>query len=91
MPFEAYRNAGQYRDKTRNSREGGVEVDKKNTPEPVWLSYAQVAVRTGFHRSTIWRASRRGDLPYGGVDGAPRFHADDVDAWMRRGGSGQDR
>jgi excisionase family DNA binding protein len=65
--------------------------EEQKTSERVWLTYADSANRTGLHRSTLWRAVRRGDLRVGGVKRAPRFHVDDLDQFMRRGGSSWDR
>jgi hypothetical protein len=59
---------------------------EEKASERIWLSYADSADRTGLHRSTLWRAVRRGDLRVGGTKRCPRFHVDDIDDFMRRGG-----
>jgi hypothetical protein len=64
-------------------------VQEHESSERVWLAYSDVEKRTGYHRSTIWRALRRGDLRAGGTKTAPRFHVEDIDEFMRRGGSGR--
>ena len=64
-------------------------MQEHESSERVWLSYSDVEKRTGYHRSTIWRAWRRGDLRGGGTKGSPRFFVGDVDEFMRRGGSGR--
>jgi predicted DNA-binding transcriptional regulator AlpA len=63
--------------------------EEQKTSEQVWLSYTDVEKRTGYHRSTIWRAVRRGALRVGGTLKAPRFFVGDVDEYMRCGGSGR--
>jgi hypothetical protein len=69
-----------------------VEEPKTSTPERVWLTYAEASARTSLHPITLWRAVRRGDLAVGGTSGAPRFHVDSIDDFMRRGrASGQER
>ncbi len=65
------------------------EHQTKTSEERVWLTYAEVEERTGLHRSTLWRATRRGALRVGGVGRAPRFHVDDIDNFMRLGESGR--
>ena len=65
--------------------------EHQKTSERVWLTYEEAEERTGLHRTTLWRASRRGLLRQGGFNRTPRFHVDDVDEFMRRGGSGRDR
>ena len=72
------------------TRTGGIVQEHQKTSERVWLTYAEAAELTRLHRSTLWRAVRRGDLRAGGIDSAPRFHVDDVDEFMRRGGVGRD-
>jgi hypothetical protein len=57
--------------------------------ERVWLNYSEASARTRLHPSTLWRAVRRGSLRVGGLKKAPRFHVDDLDQFMRRGGSGR--
>lgn len=58
-------------------------------PDRVWFNYSEASTRTGLHPSTLWRAVRRGDLRVGGIGRAPRFHVDELDEFMRRGGSGR--
>ena len=62
---------------------------RTESAERVWFNYSQASARTGLHPSTLWRAVRRGSLRVGGVKRAPRFHVDDLDQFMRRGGSGR--
>ena len=61
--------------------------ERKETSQRIWLSYADAEAHTGLDRTTLWRAVRRGDLRVGGVGRAPRFHVEDVDKFMRCGGS----
>jgi excisionase family DNA binding protein len=68
-----------------------MQEQQARTSERVWLTYSEASTRTALDRSTLWRAVRRGDLRVGGVGRAPRFHVDDVDEFMRRGGSQRDQ
>ncbi len=69
-----------------------MQEPETSARERVWLTYAEVSARTSLHPVTLWRAVRRGDLEVGGTIGAPRFHVDAVDDFMRRGrASGRDR
>jgi len=66
-----------------------MEEHKTASSERVWFTYAEASTRTALHPSTLWRAVRRGDLRVGGIGRAPRFHVDELDEFMRRGGSGR--
>jgi predicted DNA-binding transcriptional regulator AlpA len=52
-------------------------------PEARYLTYSQAEVYCGLHRTTLWRAARKGVLRVSGPEAAPRFHTADLDAWMR--------
>lgn len=54
--------------------------------ERVWMSYAEAAEYTGYDRTTLWRAVKRGELHAGGVGRTPRFERAELDRWMRGGG-----
>jgi hypothetical protein len=66
------------------------DQQQTKTPDRVWLSYVECANYTGYDRVTLWRAVQRGDLRQGGIKGAPRFHVNDVEAFMRRKGCDRD-
>ena len=63
-----------------------MEETATATAKRSWLSYSEVESYTGYDRTTIWRAVKRGELEAGGLEGAPRFNRDDLDAWLRRRG-----
>lgn len=67
---------------------GGAFMETK-TKSP-WLDYEGAEEYTGYEKTTLWRAVRRGELRVGGVNRAPRFHRDDLDQWMRTGGVGRE-
>ncbi len=71
-------------------KRGGMQEQRAKASERVWLTYLEAAERSGLHRVTLYRAVRRGDLRVGGVGRAPRFHVNDLDAFLRRGGSERD-
>lgn len=48
-----------------------------------WMNYEEAETYTGYEKTTIWRAVRRGELKAGGLKGAPRFHRDELDRWLR--------
>lgn len=52
-------------------------------PERVWMAYPEAEDYTGYQRTTIWRAVKRGELRQGGLPGSPRFHRDELDRWLR--------
>jgi hypothetical protein len=37
----------------------------------------------GVSATTLWRATKRGDLRMSGPSGVARFHKADLDSWMR--------
>ena len=72
---------------SRQPDEDEVAMEKTETaPARSWLSYTEVERYTGYDRTTIWRAVKRGDLRAGGLEGTPRFSKDDIDSWLRRRG-----
>lgn len=50
-----------------------------------WMTYEQAAEYCGVERTTLWRATKRGELRVGGVGRAPRFERTELDRWMRTG------
>jgi hypothetical protein len=69
--------------KTKKEREMEGTTETTATPERVWLTYPETEAYTNYHATTIWRAVKRGELRQGGLPRSPRFHRDDLDAWMR--------
>ncbi len=54
-------------------------MERTATIERMWMSYEQAAEYTGYDRTTLWRAVKRGELRIG----APRFERAELDAWLR--------
>ncbi len=68
-----------------------MEESQARGPDRVWLRPLEAAEYTALNRTTLWRATRRGDLRVGGIERAPRYHVDDLNEFMRRRESGRDR
>jgi hypothetical protein len=62
-----------------------IAVSTQSEPEELspWMSYEHAAAYAGYDRVTLWRAVKRGELRVGGLPGAPRFHRDELDRWLR--------
>jgi len=54
-----------------------------NATERVWMNYEQSAAYSGYDRTTLWRAVKRGQLRVGGLPGSPRFERAELDRWLR--------
>lgn len=53
-----------------------------------WVTLARAATAAAVSPSTLHRAARNGELPYGRLSGVRYFRLDDVNAWAaRRAGS----
>jgi hypothetical protein len=68
-----------------------VQEQQKNSSDRVWLRPLEAAEYTALDRTTLWRAARRGELRVGGIERAPRYHVNDLEAFMRRRESGPNR
>ena len=62
-----------------------AEVEMKT-----WMTSAEVAQYTGLAPATIYSKTSRGEIPVHKGSGRPRFHRDEIDAWMRGAGVGAD-
>ena len=55
-----------------------------NALEKVWLTTQEACEYAGgLHRTTLWRAVKRGGLRAGGVGRAVRFEKAELDRWLR--------
>jgi len=54
------------------------------TGQSPWLSIAEAADYMGIARGTLYNARSRGDGPHlrGRAGSRPRYHRDDLDAWI---------
>ena len=48
-----------------------------------WMSAQEVADYSGLSISTIYSKTSRGEVPVHRGCGKPRYHKDEIDAWMR--------
>jgi excisionase family DNA binding protein len=57
-----------------------TDIETESSP---YLDYGRASEYCGVSVTTIWRATKRGDLRVSGPNGVVRFHKADLDAWMR--------
>ena len=58
-------------------------TEQATTVEKTWVHNRYACEYTGYDRTTLWRATRRGDLRVGGLPGSPRFELAELNKWMR--------
>jgi excisionase family DNA binding protein len=60
------------------------KMQETNTAtESPYFDYRRASEYCGVSATTIWRATKRGDLRASGPGYAVRFHRDELDRWMR--------
>lgn len=64
-----------------------MTVHELPPPVYVWLTIQQAIEHTGLSRTTLWRATRSGELQYsGGGSLAVRIRLDLLDEWLENRG-----
>jgi DNA modification methylase len=60
----------------------GIETEGL-TMKKTWMNAKEVAAYTGFALPTIYSKSSRKEMPVCDGSGEPRYHVDEVDAWLK--------
>lgn len=63
---------------------GRLGIDKEEvTMRKTWMNAKEVAAYTGLALPTVYSKTSRGEMPVHKGSGTPRFHVDEVDAFMK--------
>lgn len=70
-------------DRATQARERLEIKDSEDTQVKEWMNTQEVATYTGLATTTIYSKVSRGEMPVHHIGRLPRFHKDEIDAWIR--------